>query len=1025
MNSLTKLALKRPVSALLIVLALVVFGINSVLGFKLELTPDMEMPMLFVMTIYQGGDPETTEELVTKIVEDTGKTLSGVNSIDSYSSANYSMVMFTYDYGTDTSESYSDLRSALDTASLQLPDDAQDPVIVEMNMDAMDVMTLSVTSTGDVDVLSFVEEEIEPELDRISDIADVTISGGASQYISVTLHKEKLQQYGITMSSIANYIATTDFTIPVGTMEQGRQDISTSASSKPETLMDLQNVPLITNRGQVIRLSDVATVSMATQANSSISRYNGTESISVGIAKAQSAGTVDVSNEVKAVVKKAAAKNPAIQIDISYDAAESIIDSLSSVAETLILGVVFSMIVLFVFFGDFKASLIVGSSMPISLLATLIFMSFAGFSLNVVTMGALVIAIGMMVDSSIVVLESCFRLKEEKRDYKEAALAGAKVVVNSVTASTITTVVVYLPLSLMKGLSGQLFSQLGYTIIIAMLSSLIIAVTLIPIFFWKYKPKEKKNILANRILEKVGNGYKWLLGKIMLKKKTVMLVAIGLLILSFVLAGQLDMELMSATGIDSVSIRIDQRSGTRLEIMDEDVQSIEQMIIDDANFESCNITINGSSASISAYPAEDCEKSINELVEEYNQLLKDYTNMSITVTAGGSGMASMMSVGATTEIDLSGENMDDLRTASKQVELMMLEVPGVIKTANSLSSDASQAKIKIDSLKCMDVGLTAVQVAGEMYNASSGKEAMKMNIGTDEYSVMLEFPKNTYSTINDLMMLELSTNYGTTITVGDVAEVVYSDVPETLVRSDGKYQVSITAYTTEASKFTAQSAINSAVLSAVENGEFPEGVGQTDSMMIEMMMEEFTAIGKAIAAAVFLIFLVMAMQFESPRFSAMVMLSIPFSLIGSFFLLFITGSTLNMTSLMGVLMLVGIVVNNGILYVDTANQLKEMMSLNDALMESGRIRLRPILMTTLTTILSMIPMVFTTNENAAMMKGMSLIIIGGLITSTLLILLLLPSFYLLMSKQGRQEAKARRAEKREQKRKKKKFNDED
>ena len=1025
MNSLTKLALKRPVSALLIVLALVVFGINSVLGFKLELTPDMEMPMLFVMTIYQGGDPETTEELVTKVIEDTGKTLSGVDSIDSYSSANYSMVMFTYEYGTDTSESYSDLRSALDTASLQLPDDAQDPVIVEMNMDAMDVMTLSVTSTGDVDVLSFVEEEIEPELDRISDIADVTISGGASQYISVTLHKEKLQQYGITMSSIANYIATTDFTIPVGTMEQGRQDISTSASSKPETLMDLQNVPLITNRGQVIRLSDVATVSMATQTNSSISRYNGTESISVGIAKAQSAGTVDVSNAVKAVVEKAAAKNPAIQIDISYDAAESIIDSLSSVAETLVLGVIFSMIVLFVFFGDFKASLIVGSSMPISLLATLIFMSFAGFSLNVVTMGALVIAIGMMVDSSIVVLESCFRLKEEKRDYKEAALAGAKVVVDSVTASTITTVVVYLPLSLMKGLSGQMFSQLGYTIIIAMLSSLITAVTLIPIFFWKYKPKEKKNILANRILEKVGNGYKWLLGKIMLKKKTVMLVAIALLILAFVLAGQLDMELMSATGIDSVSISIDQRSGTRLELMDEDVQAIEQMIIDDANFESCNLTISGSSASISAYPAEDCEKSINELVEEYNQLLKDYTNMSITVTAGGSGMASMMSVGATTEIDLSGENMDDLRTASKQVELMMLEVPGVIKTANSLSSDASQAKIKIDSLKCMDVGLTAVQVAGEMYNASSGKEAMTMNIGTDEYSVMLEFPENTYSTINDLMMLELSTNYGTTITVGDVADVVYSDVPETLVRSDGKYQVSITAYTTDASKFTAQSAINSAVLSAIENGEFPEGVGQTDSMMIEMMMEEFTAIGKAIAAAVFLIFLVMAMQFESPRFSAMVMLSIPFSLIGSFFLLFITGSTLNMTSLMGVLMLVGIVVNNGILYVDTANQLKETMSLNDALMESGRIRLRPILMTTLTTILSMIPMVFTTNENAAMMKGMSLIIIGGLITSTLLILLLLPSFYLLMSKQGRQEAKARRAEKREQKRKKKKFNDED
>lgn len=1023
MNSLTKIALKRPVSALLIVLALIVFGISSVLGFKLELTPDMEMPMLFVMTVYQGGDPETTEELVTKVIEDTGKTLSGVDSITSQTNANYSMVMFTYDYGTDTDEAYSDLRSALDTAALKLPDDAQDPVIVEMNMNATDIMTLSVTSEADVDVLAFVEEEIEPELERIADIADITISGGESQYISVTLHKDKLQQYGVTMSNIATYISTTDFTIPVGTVEQGRQDISTSASSKPETLMDLQNIPIITGRGQVIRLSDVATVSMATKANDSISRYNGVESISIGIAKAQSAGTVDVSKAVKAVVEKATAKNPAIQVTVSYDASDSIISSLSSVAETLVLGVILSMLVLFVFFGDIKASFIVGSSMPISLLATLIFMSFAGFSLNVVTMGSLVIAIGMMVDSSIVVLESCFRLKDERPDFKEAALLGTQAVGSSVLASTITTVVVYLPLSMMDGLSGQMFSQLGYTIIIAMLSSLIVAVTLIPIFFWKYKPKEKKNILANRILNKVGNGYKWLLDKIMLKKKTVMLVAVILLVLAFMLAGQLDMELMSATGVDSVSITIEQRSGTRLELIDEDVQKIEQMIIADEDFESCNLTISGSTATISATPAPECEKSINELVEEYNQLLKNYTNMSVTVEAGGSGMASMMSVGSTTEVDLSGEDMDDLRVASKQVEAIMLNTPGVIKTSNSLGSDASQAKLKIDPLKCMDVGLTAVQVAGEMYSASSGKEAMTMNMDTEEYSVMLEFPEGTYSNMNDLLNLEISTAYGTTITVGDVAEVIYQDAPETLVRNDGKYQVSVTAYTTDASKFTAQNAINESVANAIKNGEFPEGVSQTDSMMMEMMGEEFGAIGKAILTAVFLIFLVMAMQFESPRFSLMVMLSIPFSLIGSFFLLFITGSTLNMTSLMGILMLVGIVVNNGILYVDTTNQLKETMSLNEALIESGRIRLRPILMTTLTTILSMMPMVFATDENSAMMKGMSLIIIGGLVTSTLLILLLMPSFYLIMSKQGRQEAKARKAEKRERKNRNKKTHD--
>ena len=1015
MSSLTRLALKRPVSSLLIVLALLVFGIGSVFGFKMELTPDMEMPMLFVQTIYQGGDPATTEELVTKIIEDAGKTLSGVESVTSQTTEYISFVMFSYEYGIDIDEAYADLRSALDTASLQLPDDAQDPVIYEMDMNAQDIMTLSVTSTGDTDVLAFVEDELRPELERLSDVAQITGSGGEQDYIRIQLHRDKMQQYGVTMANVRSYIAATDFTVPIGSVDQGAQSISTSASSKPANLMDLQNVPIITARGTTIALSDIATVSMSARANSSISRYNGQDSISIGIAKVQSEGTVDVSNHVKSLVERVAAKNSAIQISVAYDAADSIKSSLSSVAETLVLGVLFSMLVLFIFFGDFKASLIVGSSMPISLLATLIFMSFAGFSLNVVTMGALVIAIGMMVDASIVVLESCFRLKDEKPDYKDAAMVGTKVVASSVSASTITTVVVYLPLATMKGLAGQLFSQLGYTIIFAMLSSLIVAITLIPIFFWKYRPKEKKDTLANQIVGKIGDGYKTLLKHIMLKKKTVMLVAVGLLALAFVLAGQLDQELMSATGIDNMSISIEQRAGTRLEVMDENIRFIEQMIIDDTDFAGCNLTISGSSATITAYPSETCEKSINQLVDIYNEKLLDSVNMSVIVSAGGSGMTSMMSVMSSTEVDLVGDNIEDLRTAARRVDTILMDIPGIIKTSSNLTSDAAQAKIQIDPLKCMNVGLTAVQVAGEMYNASSGIEVMDMTIGTEEYSVRMEYPDGSYVDMNQLLNLEIATPTGSTITVGDVAEAVYSDVPNTLMREDGKYQVAITAYTTDAMKYTAKETIVAAVEAAELRGEFPEGVSQTQNMMDEMLTEEFTAIGKAIFTAVFLIFLVMAMQFESPVFSLMVMLSIPFSLIGSFFLLFITGSTLNMTSLMGVLMLVGIVVNNGILYVDTTNQLKEEMPLNDALMESGRLRLRPILMTTLTTILSMIPMIFAQNENAAMMKGMSLIIIGGLVTSTLLILLLLPSFYLLMSKQGRREAKERRQMKRQKK----------
>jgi HAE1 family hydrophobic/amphiphilic exporter-1 len=572
---------------------------------------------------------------------------------------------------------------------------------------------------------------------------------------------------------------------------------------------------------------------------------------------------------------------------------------------------------------------------------------------------------------------------------------------------------VYLPLAILNGLAGQIFKDLGFTIIFAMLSSLVVSITLIPIFFWKYRPVEKKNTPINKFLEWVSRGYRWILNHIMLKKKTVLCVAIALLALALYLASLLDTELMATTGIDNVSITIEQRSGTRLEVVDGNIQFIEQMIIDDPNFEGCNLTISGSTATITAYPADDCEKSVNELVDEYNEKLSGFTNMSIVVQGAGSGMTSYLSTSSSIEVDLSGENIEDLRTAARQVEEIMLGVPGVIKTSSDITSDASQAKIKIDPLKCMNVGLTAVQVAGEMYNASSGVEVMDMTIGTDEYSVKLEYPEDSYTNMNDLLKLEIATPYGTTITVGDVAEVIYSDVPETLVRSEGAYQVSVTAYATDETRFSASDAISDAVDAAIENGELPEGVSKSQSMMEEMLVDEFTAIGKAIATAVFLIFLVMAMQFESPTFSLMVMLSIPFSLIGSFFLLYIMGMTLDMTALMGVLMLVGIVVNNGILYVDTTNQLKETMPLNEALIESGHIRLRPILMTTLTTILSMVPMFFSTNENAQMMRGMAAIIIGGLITSTLLILLLLPSFYLLMSKQGRAEARERKRLKRE------------
>lgn len=1011
--NLTKLAMRRPVSTALIVLALVVFGLTSVLSFRLELTPDMELPMLLVYTIYPGADPESVEELVTKPIESAGAEQSGVTTYTSQSAENMSMVMFQYEYGTDLDEAYMDLQTAINTAKAAMPEDINDPVIIEMAMDQMETMDVSVMAVGDSDVLSYVNDTMVPELETLSGVAQVQVSGGKENYIKVELNSQAMKQYGVTMSGISQTIAAMDFTVPVGSVSQGTQDIAISSAADISGVVQIQNIPITTARGQVIPLSELATVTESQVQDSGVSRTNGQEDINVAITKKKSYGTVDVTRSVERLLERLQASNDTVKIDVVYNASDSIISSLTSVGETLVLGVILSMLVLFIFFGDLRASLIVGSSMPISLFATMIGMNMLGFTFNVVTMGALVIAIGMMVDSSIVVLESCFRLKDQTGEYYDSALKGTGYVTASIIASTITTVVVYLPLSTMKGLSGQMFSQLGMTIIMAMLTSLIVAMTIIPLLFHKFKPQEKKELPVNKLLRKINSGYEKLLHKLLNKKKTVMVISVLLLVGAFWLVSNTNSELMPTMDEGAFTINVSFRSGTKAEAVEEKTRFLEEMVAADENIDEYSYSVSSSAASVRAYLKDDADISTNQAVEKYSEALKDVTGMDISIQSSGASITSMMGGGI--EIDLQGRDLDDLKVASREVEEMLTKIPGVLQVSSNLADASTQVEVVVDPLKSMAVGLPPVQVAGEMRNTLSGVEAATLTRNGEEYKVRLEYPEGEYENMNDLLNLTLATPVGTQIPLSEIAEINYKDAPITLTRVDGMYQVAVTANTTEAERFTAQDAADRAMDQMV----LPRGVTESESMMNEMMNDEFQAIIEAIFTAVFLIFLVMAMQFESPRFSAMVMMSIPFALIGSFGLLFITGSTLSMVSLMGVLMLVGIVVNNGILYVDTTNKLREEMPLNDALVKSGQMRLRPILMTTLTTILSMVPMSLGIGDGSVMMQGMALIIIGGLVASTILILILLPTFYLIIDKQSRREhreaKRARRLEKRAQK----------
>ena len=599
MNRVTRLVLKRPVTTLLAVLALVVFGFSSLTTLRLELMPDMEMPMKIVYTVYPGADSESADDLVTTPIEDKVGSLSGVKSITSSSMENVSMVLLQYDYDQNVNDAYLDLRAALDQVKSDLPDDSQDPMIIEMNMDSMPSITYSVSTSDGTDALAFANQDVVPELEALSSVAQVTVSGGQEQYIKVELDRNALNQYGLNMNSIAQYIKATDFTIPLGNLEQGSQSISAISTSDNDTVQAIRDIPLYTATGSVIHLSDVADVDWSVKDADSIARFNGEDTVTISMTKNQSASTIGMVNDVKKVMKNISEQNENAVIEASYDASEMIFESLSSVGSTLALGVILSMIVLFIFFGDWKASIIVGCSMPISLLMTVIVMALMGFSLNIMTLGGLVIAIGMMVDSSSVVIESCFRARDRVPDFKEAALQGTTEVISSIVASTITTVVVYLPLCFSGGMTGQIFMQLGLTIVFSLVASLISAITLVPLFFKMYQPQQKEDLKINHLLDIIKEKYDHMERKVLRRKKTSVLVAVLLLIASFVILSFTNIVAMPTMDEGMVSVEATFRPGTKVETVSEQILPIEDMIAADENVENYTMTASSGSATIS------------------------------------------------------------------------------------------------------------------------------------------------------------------------------------------------------------------------------------------------------------------------------------------------------------------------------------------------------------------------------------------------------------------------------------------
>ncbi len=1007
---LTRTVLKRPVTAVLVVLCLIVFGFQSIMNAKLELMPSMEMPILIIATVYGGASPEDVNDLVTVEVEETIGSLSGVDTVQSMSMENMSLVVIQYDYGKDIDEAYDDLKKKMDVLEAQLPDDCDAPVIMEMSMDDMPVVTMAVNHKTEPNIYNYVNNSVIPEFEKITTVTEVAISGGQEEYIQVRLIPEKLEQYGLNMNSIVSSIGSSNFTYPAGDTIMGNQKLSVSAGVEYDTMELLKRVPLSLGNGNMIWLEDVADIGYAKDDATGVARHNGQDTISLSIKKQQSATAVEVSEEVNKTIDILKEEDPNLDIIVISDTSSDIESSLKSVMETMVMAVVVSMIIIFLFFGDLKASMIVGTSIPLSILVTLILMNAMGFTMNVITLSSLVLGVGMMVDNSIVVLESCFRSTKGKGivEYRNAALEGSGIVLQSIIGSTATTCVVFLPLAMIAGMSGQMFKPLGYTIIFCMVASLISAMTIVPLCYCFLCPREREHSPASGAVAFMQKKYREIMQVILPKRKTVIFTSIGLLALSLWMATQLRMELMVSDDTGTISVTIETRPGLTVEANDQILRRVEEIISADPDLDSYLLTSGssgmsfggGGSASLTAYLKDDRQRETDTVVNEWEDAMEKVAGANVSVSASSS--MSMMSGASDLEFILQSTRYDEIKEASNQIVDELLMRPEVTKVSSSLENAAPVVKLDIDAIKANAENIAPIQIASTVSSMLGGTEATTLNVDGEDISVMVEYPKDAYDTIDELQGIVLTNNNGGSVALTDVAEISFKDSPATIIRQQRQYRVTIKGnLLTDDTR--QQDLIEQQLFDEVVAKHISPTLTRATNTLDEAMFEEFANLGGAIGLAVFLVFVVMAMQFESPKFSIMVMTTVPFALIGSFGLLYITDVSISMSSLLGFLMLTGTVVNNGILYVDTVNQFRQTMDMSTALVEAGAIRLRPILMTTLTTLVAMIPMAMGFGDTGATMQGLGLVNAGGLIASTILAMFMLPVYYSVMNRQKKKK----------------------
>jgi hydrophobic/amphiphilic exporter-1 (mainly G- bacteria), HAE1 family len=1020
--SIYSTAVKKPVSTIMIFIGVVIFGIYSYIQLPVDFFPKIDPPIISVFTFYQGANASDVEQNITRKLEDGFGSLTSLKKISSKSKDNISVITLEFEWGANLDEATNEVRNAVGMAERNLPEDVESPTIFKISTSMIPVIMFTVTSSDSYSgIKDILDTKLIQPLNRIDGVGNIMQIGSPVRAIMVDVDPRKLDAYNLSVEQIAGILAANNLNLPSGNLEMGKADIPLRLQGEFESSDVVKEIIISNVNGKTVYLKDIATVRDSLKDINTYERANGGKNVRIMIQKQSDANTVTVANKIKKKLEQIKKTLPPdVKIEVLMDSSVNTMASINNLSETLIYALFFVVVVVFFFLGRWRATFIISLSIPISLIAGFIYMYLSGGTINIITLSSLSIAIGMVVDDSIVVLENITKKLERGGFARESAIYGTSEVSLAVIASTLTIIAVFLPLTMLGGITGILFRPLGWVVTISVAVSVIVSLTLVPMLASKMLKSENPDRkswsgkiywFSQNILVKMDNFFERILNWAVGHRWTVVGIATAIFISSMFLINFIGSEFMPASDNDRISAQVKLAQGTKLDETMLTAQYLDSVFIN--KYPEIEITStsagSGDENSLAAIFTETGNYIINytfkmkpraergkDIFQVANEMRKDIEELpeveKYYVDPGSSRASSAMGMGggSNLEIKVYGNNFDETNVISEQIARALNKIEGTRDILISRDKEKTELQLVLDKEKMTSFGLATVTVASAIRNRITGLTATKYKEDGNEYDVIVRYDEKFRQSTEDIENISIPTPSGKMIKLSEITDLKRFYSPPNIERENKVRVVTVSSAVSGSDIGTVKTAIEKEIAKM----DMPPDVSVDFGGSVENMQDSFKSLMLLLLLALILVYIVMASQFESWSEPFIIMFSIPFAFTGVFLSLYIFHATINVISLIGAVMLIGIVVKNGIILVDYTNLLVDRgYTLKQAVVSAGRSRLRPVLMTSLTMILAMIPMIATTGSGSEMWKPMAIAIFGGLTFSTMVTLVLIPTIY--------------------------------